>query len=169
MSELLLGCGRSRDKRLTFEGVEKEWSGLVTLDNDPAVSPDVLHDLNVLPYPFADNTFREIHAYECLEHCGTQGDWKFFFDQFYELWRMLKPDGYLCVTVPMWDSPWAWGDPGHMRVITAQSLIFLNRAEYSQLGRTSMTDYSEYWRGNFVVQAAQDSEHQFAFALKAIK
>lgn len=169
MSELLIGCGNSREKKVTGTWTKKEWSGLTTLDMDPACKPDVVHDLNVLPYPFEDNSFDEIHAYEVLEHCGRQGDYRFFFEQFYELWRILKPGGYLVATVPMWDSPWAWGDPGHTRVIPKESLIFLDRREYTQIGQTSMTDYRSLWRGDFQGYACTESEHQFGFILKAVK
>lgn len=169
MSELLVGCGRNRDKRVTLEGVPAEWTALTTLDIDPTVGADVVHDLNVLPYPFADDQFAEVHAYECLEHCGRQGDWQFFFAQFYEFWRILKPGGLLCVSVPMWDSPWAWADPGHTRVITKQSLIFLDQANYGGVGSTAMTDYRPWWKGNFEVLAVSESEHQLGFVLRALK
>lgn len=169
MSELLLGCGNARQKVVSFAEIPADWTDLTTLDIDPSVKPDVTHDMNVLPYPFADNSFDEIHAYECLEHCGKQGDWRFFFDQFYELWRILKPDGYLICTVPMWDSPWAWSDPQHCRVISKLSLIFLNQKEYGQIGQTAMTDYRQWWKGDFETVAVEETEHRLAFVLKAIK
>lgn len=169
--ELLIGCGHSRAKHVhgTWTPTGDQWSNLTTLDMDPGVSPDVVHDLNVLPLPFADGEFDEVHAYEVLEHCGRQGDWKFFFDQFFEFWRILKPGGLFVATVPMWDSPWAWGDPGHTRVITKGSLIFLDQREYSQVGQSAMTDYRHAWRGNFEGFAAVEKEHTFGFILKAIK
>jgi SAM-dependent methyltransferase len=169
MSELLLGCGANRNKKVRFEEIPQDWTDLTTLDIDPSVKPDVSWDLNNPHLPFDDNRFDEIHAYEVLEHCGQQGDWRFFFEQFADFWRVLKPGGYFVATVPMWDSPWAWGDPGHTRVIPRQALIFLNQAEYNQLGETSMTDYRQWWSGNFETIAVQESEHQMAFVLKAIK
>ena len=72
---------------------DREWVNLVTLDIDPNCNPDIICDLNELPYPFKDNTFNEIHGYEVLEHCGTQGDYQYFFAQFTEFWRILKPEG----------------------------------------------------------------------------
>ncbi len=81
----------------------------------------------------------------------------------------LKPGGFFIASVPMWDSPWAWGDPGHTRVIPKEALIFLNQAEYAQLGKTPMTDYRSVWTGNFEVMAAHETEHALAFVLKAIK
>jgi SAM-dependent methyltransferase len=167
--ELLIGCGNNRNKRLSAAGETAEWSNLTTLDIDPSCNPDVVHDLTVLPLPFKDGEFDEIHAYECLEHTGQQGDWKFFFAQFYEFWRILKHGGILCATVPMWDSPWAWGDPGHTRCIPKESLIFLNQQEYVQVGETSITDYRPVWKGDFESLAIKEGEHQFGFVLGARK
>lgn len=169
MSELLIGCGNARRKIITFKEIPAEFTDLVTLDMDPATGCDVVHNLDVLPYPFADESFSEIHAYEVLEHTGTQGDWRFFFDQFHEFWRILKPNGYLCVTVPMWDSPWAWGDPGHRRVIPKEALTFLDRMAYEQVGRTAMTDYRKYWRGDFERMAISEADHKLGFVLRAVK
>jgi SAM-dependent methyltransferase len=169
VSELLLGCGTDRRKKVRFEQIPDDWTSLTTLDVDPSVKPDVVWDLNNPYLPFNDSQFDEVHAYECLEHVGRQGDWQFFFRQFYDFWRILKPNGYFVATVPMWDSPWAWGDPGHTRVLPRQSLIFLNQGEYEQLGETAMTDYRPWWKGNFETIAVHESEHQMAFVLKAIK
>lgn len=170
---LLLGAGHQRAKTLQSpQTPEKSFASgeLVTLDMDHAVNPDVVHNLDVLPYPFADNEFDEIHAYEVMEHCGRQGDWKFFFAQFEEIYRILKPGGIFCATVPAWDSLWAWGDPGHTRVINDGSLIFLNQPEYAkQMGRTSMTDYRSYFRADFNITAAGTERDTFAFVLEAVK
>lgn len=167
--ELLIGCGHSREKHVKGSWTTNDWENLTTLDVNPAVKPDVVHDLNICPYPFDDNTFDEIHAYEVLEHCGRQGDYRFFFRQFYEFWRILKPGGYFVAKMPMWDSEWAWGDPGHTRILTKGSLLFLSQKEYEQLGSTAMSDYRELWTGDFELMAMMEKEVDFAFVLKAIK
>lgn len=168
--ELMIGCGNDRQKKIKFTQSEGEFENLTTLDVDPGVNPDVIWDLNVLPLPFDDNSFDEIHASEVLEHVGRQGDWKFFFDQFYDFWRILKPGGFLVATVPAWDSPWLWGDPGHTRAICRESLIFLDQTAYEQVGRTAMTDYRPWWKGDFETMGVQTKDdHQFAFVLRARK
>lgn len=170
MTDLLIGCGNDRRKKVTIPLIKTEWSYLTTLDIDPSTKPDIVHDLNVLPYPFADNQFDEIHAYEVLEHCGRQGDWRFFFDQFTEFWRILKPNGYFVATVPMWDSKWTWGDPGHTRVINEGSLIFLSQSEYEkQVGKTAMTDYRHWFKADFEIVSIAEHVDTFAFFLRAIK
>ena len=167
--ELLIGCGNDREKKVAFKEIPKEWCQLVTLDWDEGVNPNVVHDLNNIPYPFDDNMFDEIHAYEVLEHCGTQGDWRFFFNQFHEFWRILKPGGYFIATCPSWDSPWAWGDPGHTRILSPESLIFLSQKEYEQIGKTHMTDYRPWYEADFDLFAKQEQDHNWGFVLRAVK
>lgn len=173
--ELLIGCGNDLHKKVTFDKIPKDWMELVTLDFDEsldaAASPShVNHDLNNLPYPFGDNVFDEIHAYEVLEHCGTQGDWRFFFNQFYEFWRILKPGGYFVATVPTWDGKWAWGDPGHRRIINEGSLVFLSQKQYrDQVGKTAMADYRPWYKADFNIDSIGEKGDVMAFVLQAIK
>ena len=173
--EGLFGCGKSREKKVSFEGIPKEWSkDLITLDWDETNAPDVVHDLNIIPYPFDDDYFDEIHLYEVLEHCGTQGDFRFFFDQFSELHRIMKHGAYLVGTCPSWAGPWAWGDPGHTRIISQESLIFLSQEQYKiqidQEGR-AMTDYRGLYEADFELVSKHEDEDSpnWAFVLKAVK
>ena len=168
--ELLLGAGNRAKKQIKFDGIPQEFQNVTRLDIDPDCKPDVLHDLNVLPLPFEDDSFDEIHAIDILEHTGQQGDWRFFFAQFSEFWRILKPGGFLIGACPQWDSPWAWGDPGHSRIISKESFIFLDQGAYEQIGSTPMTDYRHVYKANFhTVAIKDDDEHKWGFVLKAIK
>lgn len=169
-NHLLLGAGTEQKKRISLPEGPLAWVNLITLDFNEDMKPDVVWDMNRVPLPFPDNTFDEIHAYEVLEHTGQQGDFRFFFAQFADLWRMLKPGGHLMATVPQWDSPWAWGDPSHTRIITKGSLVFLSQQEYkNQIGKTAMTDFRRWYQADFECVGGQDLEHQFAFILKALK
>lgn len=166
--ELLIGCGNKHIKKFWVD--QEEWSDLTTIDIDPNCGADVIHDLNVTPWPFEDNRFSEIHAYEVLEHLGRQGDHRAFFATFYEIWRLLKPDGMLFGTVPSWRSEWAWGDPSHTRVLTPGTMVFLSQEQYrKQVGHTSMTDFRWLWKGDFALEHIEENGEHMVFALRALK
>lgn len=162
-NELLIGCGHEKQKKMSTTG-KQEWTDLVTLDMTSDVKPDVLWDLNHLPLPFNDETFEEIHAYDVLEHVGQQGDFKTFFKQFDEFHRILKPGGHFYGITPMWDCLWAWGDPGHTRVITAGTLTFLDRSQYDK--GNNMTDYRSFFSSDWEIVHAQELDERFTFVLK---
>lgn len=169
--EILLGCGHDRGKKLHPPGRD-QWSGLVTVDMNPEVRPDVVADVSG-PLPFAADSADEIHAYDVLEHLGAQGDWRLFFAQFSEWWRILKPGGFFCALVPRHDREWAWGDPGHTRVIQPESLTFLSQQVYADEldgeHRTNRTDYRRWYRADFDLFGAKLLDAQLAFVLRAVK
>lgn len=155
MKELILGSGPRGTLKKVFNP-DKPYQNPITLDMMEHVKPDVVWDLCNLPLPFEDEEFDEIHAYEILEHTGAQGDWKFFFRQFDEFWRILKPNGSMCITVPRFDSIWAWGDPGHTRVLSTGSFSFLDQEVYGE--NTARTDYRPF-KANFKVEYVTHTEH----------
>jgi SAM-dependent methyltransferase len=168
MTELLLGCGATRLKQMSL-GVP-DWDDLVTVDINPDHKPDIIHDISKLPLPFADNTFDEIHAYEVLEHVGQQGDWRFFLDQWSDFWRILKPGGVVLGHSPHYASAWAWGDPGHTRIISLESFTYLCQPEYDkQIGKTPMTDYRFYYKADFNAEIGRIEGEHILFGLRAIK
>lgn len=172
MSELLIGCGTRKTKVLFLPdlGQTQEWTQLTRLDIEPSHQPDVVHDLEELPWPFEDNAFDEVHAYEVLEHLGRQGDARSFCAHFSEVWRVLKPGGLLFATCPSINSVWLWGDPSHKRVISSQSLVFLNQPQYTaQVGKTPMSDFRSFYKADFDIMTQQTNGDTFAFVLRAVK
>ena len=170
--ELLLGAGNRRLKHVYPQGGPQTFVNVTTLDIDPDCKPDLLWDLNQLPLPVLSNSFDEIHAYEVLEHLGTQGDWRGFFAEFAEYWRILKPSGILFGSCPDVTSRWAWGDPGHTRIIGPECLTFLSQAHYAaHVGKTPMTDYRSIYKADFELICNQIDEgtKTFFFGLRAIK
>jgi len=165
MKQLLIGCGRNQQKKMSIDPNGPDWEDLTTLDINPNVNPDVVWDLNKVPY-----TFDEIHAYEVLEHLGSLGDYTSFFTQFEELWRILKSNGLLLGTTPTLTSPWLFGDPGHTRVISLETLTFLSQSAYSQIDKGSpMSDYRSIYKGNFIFIGQRTEGLIFTFVLKASK
>jgi|ERR1700678_722716 len=175
--ELLLGCGYKRDKRLFVRGFETTWHDLMTIDSNDRCKPDIVRDLNdtnlweILEINArAFGLFNEVHAYEVLEHLGSQGDFASFFKIFTHIWNVLAPNGYLCATTPSRFSPWLWGDPGHRRAILPESLIFLDQTQYQQqCGVTPMSDYRFCYTADFKIIESKDDKTTHSFILRAIK
>lgn len=190
---LLLGCGNLHNKRIKFssqpgdDGYEvigdgspwdkfEDYARLQLHDIDPELQEKyenatqlfTLHDLNEFPYPWADEAFDEIHAYEVLEHCGSQGDGDFFFAQFNEFWRMLRLGGYMMISVPMWDAEVAWGVPDHRRVLPPGIFGYLTEDYYKDVGqKEGYGDYRSYLDGRFWVAIAKhESEEQLHVVLR---
>lgn len=167
--ELLIGCGSKHVKVIDPLGTG-QWRNLTTLDNNPAHDPIIVADLTVLPLELNNDLFDEIHAYEVLEHTGHQGDYRFFFDQFAEFWRILKPNGLFCATCPSYKSMWAWGDPSHTRVLSSGSLSFLSQDEYKkQVGVTAMSDFRFCYTADFKIEWVSEDKNTLAFVLRALK
>lgn len=174
--ELLLGAGASRIKKVRAPDSPAEWRNLVTLDINPDHEPDVVWDCALLPrgdrLPWPDETFDEIHAYDVLEHWGRPGDWRGWFNEWSEFYRLLKPGGTVCGISPRYDGRWAWGDPGHCRIIQAENFVYLDQEQYRiQVGKTAITDYRFVWKGDFETVGCERAPggETFAFVLRAIK
>ena len=117
--ELLLGAGRNLTKKITVGGAA-EWSNLTTLDFNRDHCPDIVADLDATALSTGPRTTATTRSTptRCMEHLGRQGDWRFFFAQWGEFWRMLKPGGLFCGTSPATISPSGYGA---IRVIPAPS------------------------------------------------
>jgi SAM-dependent methyltransferase len=172
---LMLGAGFTKPKRIMKwdKSAPEEETSWVTLDSNPDCKPDVLFDLNNIErgnkLPFPDEHFAEIHAYEVMEHYGHQGDFHGFFTGMHELWRVLEPGGVLIGSTPKWNSYWAWSDPGHRRVISSGTLMFLTPPAYDQLGKTALADYRRlvdpHW---WLLSVPKPDDDRFYFALVKI-
>ena len=189
MSELLLGCGFSRQKLLGQNGHALQFQDLITLDHNPKCMPDLNCNLDEggISHWFVqeftdngrrcldesaikikDNFFAEVHAYEVLEHLGGLGDAESFFNCFSNIHRILIPGGFLFATVPSRHSPWAWGDPSHRRLIQQESLVFLDQDRVAQNRKrgTQMSDFSDLWNLDFKIVASSDDHIYHKFCLQ---
>ena len=94
---LNLGCGR------------KYLPEAVNLDFNPETQPDVVHDLNRLPWPLPDGHFREVLAYDVIEHLDD------FIPVMEEIHRICRDKAVVRIAVPHFSSPEAYTDPTHRR------------------------------------------------------
>lgn len=127
VSILELGCGKRR-----------RYSNSVGLDKCESSQPDVVHDLNIYPYPFQDNAFDLVVCEHVLEHLND------LVRTIEELHRILKPGGILRVEVPYFSSVFAYSDPTHRHFFTSRSFDY-----FLEGTAVSLFDYS---RARFILR-----------------
>jgi SAM-dependent methyltransferase len=92
---LNLGCGR------------KPRDGAVNVDISPLVGADVVHDLARRPWPLASDSFREVYAFDVIEHLDD------VVGAMEELHRVCRAGASVHITVPHFSSANAFTDPTH--------------------------------------------------------
>jgi SAM-dependent methyltransferase len=113
------GSFDTRGKRvLNLGSGAKKLRGAVNLDVTDRTAPDIVHDLNVLPWPFSTRSFDEVHAYDVLEHVD---DVVAFME---ELHRICSPEAIVHITVPHFSCANAWRDPTHRRAFAHDSISY---------------------------------------------
>lgn len=105
--KLDIGCGR------------KPREGYLSVDIQPHSWVDIVMDLEKDTYMFPDNSVDTIHASHVLEHLGS--GLIFAID---EMWRILKPDGYLELSVPKFPDKGALLHPDHKRFFIYETFSF---------------------------------------------
>lgn len=83
--------------------------GYVGLDNRKLPVVDIVHDIEVFPYPIEDGACEGIRAHHILEHTRPQKT----IEVFDELWRIMAVGGHLDISVPYAGSNNFWQDPTH--------------------------------------------------------
>jgi ubiquinone/menaquinone biosynthesis C-methylase UbiE len=94
---LNLGCGKDILPNAVNHDRTKHSAGI-----------DVAWDLNVLPWPWPDNSFEMIVAYAVMEHLKLN-----LVESMNECWRILKPEGEICLKLPYYQHAASWQDPTH--------------------------------------------------------
>jgi SAM-dependent methyltransferase len=126
-SVLNLGCGRKRDPRA------------VNLDVTPDTGPDVVHDLNVVPWPFPDNRFSSVDMYDVIEHLGD------LLPIMAELHRVCRDGAVIRITTPHFSCANSFTDPTHRHHLGWFSFDYF----------TGEHEHSYYTRARFRMQRRQ--------------
>ena len=106
MKILDIGCGT------------RKINGAIGLDRNPNSQADVIHDLDVFPYPFEDDQFDQIYGIDVLEHVAD------VIRTMEEIHRIGKNEGQIFIRVPHFSSTLAYGDPTHKHFFNTQSLDY---------------------------------------------
>lgn len=166
--KLNLGCG--------FNKIE----GYTNVDNFAGCEPDVVHDLNVTPWPFDTDSVDEIIMVHCLEHLGETT--ATYLGIIKEMYRVCKADALIKIIVPHWMHENFAHDPTHCRVVTPVGLAMFsknrnlqdlaNGGAETKLGLMLNVDFEvvhvDYLPGSFWFEKSQAenwSEEQIAQAI----
>jgi len=103
---LNLGCGSQP---------EQDW---VNLDAADIPGVDVVHDLDVFPWPFKDGEAEEIKAFDVYEHVDRP------LEFMAECHRILSPGGQLYIHTSYWKNSDSFRDPTHRRFLTEESFDY---------------------------------------------
>ena len=113
MTALKLNLGSGRRPRPGYVNVDKFGD------------PDVVHDLETLPWPWADNSVGEIVLCHVLEHLGQ--DANVYFAIMREMYRVCQADARILIHVPHFRSDSFFNDPTHVRAVTPHGLALFSQ------------------------------------------
>ena len=117
-SILDVGCGSAKTP------------GAVGLDISADTDADVVHDLDVFPYPIDDGAFDQILLQDVIEHVAQP------IRVFEELHRIARPGARIQLRTPHFSSVLAYGDPTHRHyfsTIAIRSLAEPRFAHYTSV------------------------------------
>jgi SAM-dependent methyltransferase len=108
-----IGCGAAKHP------------GATGLDISAETAADIVHDLDVFPYPIEDSSFDQILLQDVIEHVAQP------IRVFEELHRIARPDGRIQVRTPHFSSALAYGDPTHRHYFSTIAIRSLAEPRFS--------------------------------------
>ena len=96
--------------------------GYINVDvNANAPQVDIVHDLDIYPWPFESNTMDEIVMAQCLEHLEDRNQ------AMKEIHRILMEGGKTIITVPHFTWQLAYTDPTHRHLFAYNTFFYYSR------------------------------------------
>jgi len=137
-----LGCGDNKTGP-TWTGMDKRpFPGVV----------DIVHDLEVFPWPLKSESVLTTRASHILEHIKP---W-FTIDVFNEVWRITVPHGQFAISVPYGVSPKFVQDPTHCNPFNEITFLYFDPEPYGEKNHMAWGQYRPkpwkikniYWQDN---------------------
>jgi SAM-dependent methyltransferase len=97
---------------------KKPRPGALNVDVTIRTRPDLVHDLDVTPWPLPDGHFTEVHAYDVIEHLQD------VVRTMEEIHRVCAPAARVFITVPHFSSANSFTDPTHRHQFGARSMLY---------------------------------------------
>ena len=111
--KLNLGCGNYK------------MDGFVNVDKFEYCEPDEVVDLEVFPWPWADNAVDEVVMSHVLEHLGQETE--VYFGIIKELYRVCGDGAEVRIAVPHPRHDDFLNDPTHVRAVTVEALAMFSK------------------------------------------
>jgi hypothetical protein len=105
--------------KLDIASGQNKQEGFTGIDLMPG--SDIVHDLNIYPWPIEDESVDEIVCNNYVEHVK---DFISFMD---EIHRIMKVGTKCTIVAPYYSSIRAWQDPTHVRAISEASFLYCNK------------------------------------------
>jgi SAM-dependent methyltransferase len=98
-----------------------KYPGAIGLDRNPNTRADVIADLDRFPWPFENDSFREIRAIHVIEHVGD------VIRTVEEFYRLLAPRGRAVIVTPHYTDFSSFCDPTHRWHLNSFSLRYFGK------------------------------------------
>lgn len=112
--KLNLGCGL------------RKLEGYLNVDKFEECIPDFVADLELLPWPWEENSIDEVVMRHVLEHLGERNE--IYLGILRELYRVCRPGARITITVPHPNHDDYMTDPTHVRPVTVDSFQLLSKS-----------------------------------------
>ena len=100
--------------------------GAVGIDLVPGTQADIVHDLNVTPWPLQDNQFEFVRLWSVVEHLRD------LVAVVNEVYRVSRPGATVIIGTPHFSSVNAYSDPTHAHLLSSSFMdYFIEGTELS--------------------------------------
>ncbi len=149
--------------------------GFVNLDVRDIKGVDCIHDLDIFPYPFKDDTFDYVYSRNCLEQVNEA------YRVFRELHRICKDNAMLDITVYHFSSVnsfsfhhkvhYNWGSINYLRdkfdILEYNIILSDNKTLIINMLEKFINKHRDFYEKSFMKNLIP--AYQINFTLKAIK
>jgi hypothetical protein len=108
-TKLDIGCG------------SRKHEGFIGIDIAAIPGVDIIHDLDIFPWPIEDGCVEDAIADHYIEHTK---DLIVFMN---ELYRVMRVGATATIVSPFYNSIRAWQDPTTTRIISEQTFVYFNK------------------------------------------
>jgi SAM-dependent methyltransferase len=103
----------------------KKHPDAVGIDQSAETDADLVHDLNLMPWPLEDSSFDEILLQDVIEHLRDP------YAVFAELHRVARPGARVQLRTPHFSSALAYSDPTHVNLFSAAAIRALGEPRFA--------------------------------------